>query len=266
MTGPGTDPALPRSVDEVPAAVALPADPVCLFLSGSLVTGWSHANSDIDLYVVTDAPVPVRAPTALRSLGLYPEPVPVAACHDDAGRRWDVEYWPVPMVDRLLEAVARRDDGWLRIGDRMTRTDVDCYYRLSVGVALTGGPWLAAVQRRIADSALPTVLASREFALADGSIEDAAGLLASGDPHSAALAARLALGHAVDGFLAGRGSYAPSTKWRYRKLQALADPVLGAADYWSLEAMRGADPDQPGLWVELVLETCQKLIMEVDFS
>jgi hypothetical protein len=36
--------------------------------------------------------------------------------------------------------------------------------------------------------------------------------------------------------------------------------------YWRLETMRDLDPDDPAPWVEQVAETCQALILEVDFA
>jgi hypothetical protein len=256
---------VPGSLDELPADVPVPADAVCVFVSGSLVAGWGHTHSDVDLYVVSETPAPVT-PTALLELRLSTTPLPVLTIHEDSGRRWDVEYWTIAQIDELLAAVAERDEGPTATVGRLGYADVDCFYRLSIGVALSGADWLAEAKRRVAGSALSRLLAAREFDEADGFIEDAAGLVDVGDGHSAVLAAHRALGHAVDGYLASQGSLSPSPKWRYRKLAELAGSALEPAVYWRLETMRDLDPDDPAPWVEQVAETCQALILEVDFA
>jgi hypothetical protein len=257
------DARVPRSLRDLPEAIVLPGNAVCVFVSGSLVAGWGHAASDVDLYIVTDLPVTVE-PTALLDLKLSPAAIPIVTAYE-SGQRYDVEYWTTGQVGTMLDAVTPAGDLTSR-HPRLSPGDVDCFYRISVGVALTGAPWLRRAQERLAASALPRFLAADEFGAVDSYVEDAVGLIEVGDRESAVLAARRAFGHAVDGYLAARGSLSPKEKWRYRKLTELPDGPLGPDEYWSLETMRDLDPEDPRPWIMRVIEVCNSLIMEVDFS
>jgi hypothetical protein len=260
-----SDPRIPHSLDQIPDEITIPDDSVCVFVSGSLVAGWGHAASDVDLYVVTGAPALV-ATTATLELGLSSRPLPVMTAFGPDGVRYDVEYWTVAQVDELLEAVREGRDRDHALAVPLSYGDVDWFFRLSIGVAILGGEWLREAKQRLAGSALPVILAAREFYEADGFIEDALGLAEVGDRESAVLAARTALGHAVDGYLFANGSFSPGVKWRYRKLAALTSTTLSAAEYWRLETMRELDLHDVRPWVERVVEVCQTLMLEVDFS
>src|SRR5205085_7176355 len=45
------------SVESLASSGALPAEYEAIFVSGSVIEGWGHANSDLDVYVITDHPV-----------------------------------------------------------------------------------------------------------------------------------------------------------------------------------------------------------------
>lgn len=266
-SGPGAelDPRVPRSLDQLPDGIAVPADAVCVFVSGSLVAGWGHAASDVDLYVVTREPVPMTS-TAVLDLALTSQPVLAVAVFGPDGMRYDIEYWTLAQAEELLTAIEARDDRGRAFATALSYHDIDWFFRLSIGVALTGDEWLRSAQRRIAMSALPVILASQEFSQADGFTEDALGLAEAGDQESAVLAAHSALGHAVDGYLFARGSFSPGVKWRYRKLAALPSSALSLEEYWQLELMRDLDPHDVKPWIARVVEACQALMLEVDFS
>jgi hypothetical protein len=259
------DPRVPSSLNQIPVKIEIPEDTVCVFASGSLVVGWGHATSDVDLYVVTTAPATIT-PTTTNELGLCARPLQVIIEYGPDGVRYDIEYWTVAQVDELLAAVEDPGGTDHPAMARPGYDDIDCFYRLSVGVAFTGDTWLRAAKERLGASALSELLARQEFNEADSLIEDAVGLLQTGDQQSAMLAARMALDHTVDGYLFGRGSLSPAAKWRYRKLAELPGPALTPDVFWRLETMRDLDPNNVGPWVEEVLRTCQSLMMEVDFS
>jgi hypothetical protein len=261
----GMDPRVPRSLEQIPAGIAIPADTICVFASGSLVAGWGHAASDVDLYVVTSNPAAVT-PTATLDLGLSAVPLPVVTAFGPDELPYDVEYWTTAQVDDLLTAVLRADRPEHPLAARLTYQDIDWFFRLSIGVAIIGQEWLRQAQQRLAGSSLPLLLAGREFFEADGLVEDALGLLEVGDEQSAVLAARGALGYAVDGYLYARGSLSPAAKWRYRKLAGLPGSALPPDAYWRLETMRDLDLGDVAPWVEEVARICQSLILEVDFS
>jgi hypothetical protein len=255
------DARIPRTLGQIPDEIAIPDDAACVFASGSLVAGWGHAASDIDLYVLTATPAPIT-PTATIKLDLSSRPISVVTTFGPDGVRYDTEYWTTTQADDLLSAVKDAGDG-----DHVPGyTDIDWFFRLSIGVPIAGEEWLREAQRRLADSALPVIMARQKFTEADGFIEDALGMTEVGDRESAVLAAQAALGRAVDGYLFACGSFCPGVKWRYRKLIALAASALSAEKYWRLETMRDLDPDDVRPWVEHVVETCQTLMLEVDFS
>ena len=257
----GTDARIPRSLTDLPEAIVVPRNAVCVFVSGSLVAGWGHAASDVDLYVVTDLPVSIEA-TALLDLNLSPDLIPIVTMYGRGSQRYDIEYWTTQQVQTMLDAVARGVDS----PPRLSPADVDCFYRIDVGMAISGAAWLRGAQDQLAGSALPLLLANREFGAADSYVEDAVGLLEVGDRESAVLAARQALGHAVDGYLAARGSFSPKEKWRYRKVKELPKSPLSPDEYWALETMRDLDPADPHAWVMRVLGVCHSLVTEVDFT
>jgi hypothetical protein len=252
---------IPRSLTELPEGIFIPENAVCVFVSGSLVAGWGHAASDVDLSVVTELPVTIT-PTTVMDLTLSPDPIPIATAYGRDGQRYGIEYWTTKQVQTMLDTVARGVHDRPRPGSG----DIDCFYRISVGVAITGAAWLQRAQDQLAASALPGLLAVDKFGDVDSHIEDAVGLMEVGDRESSVLAARQALGHAVDGYLAARGSLSPEEKWRYRKLAEVPDGPLDPDEYWRLETMRDFDPADPNAWVMRVIEVCNSLIMEVDFS
>jgi hypothetical protein len=256
---------VPRSLDQIPEGIVVPDDAVCVFASGSLMAGWGHAASDVDLYVVTAVAASVT-PTVTLELGLSPQAVPIVAAFGPDEVRYDVEYWTTAQADQLLSVAEKQPDPDHALNVPLSRGDIDWFFRLSIGVAITGQDWLRAAKRRLAGSALPVILAGREFYQVDAYIEDALGMVEAGDQESAVLAARMALGHVVDGYLFAQGSFSPAAKWRYRKLLALPASVLPPQEYWRLETMRDLDPGDVRPWVERVAEVAQALMLEVDFA
>lgn len=256
---------VPCSLDEIPIKLEIPEDTVCVFASGSLVSGWGHSASDVDLYIVSGSPAAITS-TTTTNRGFNGQQFPLVIAYSSDAVRYDIEYWTVGQVGALLEVVSGPGDRDLERADRFGYSEIDCFFRLSIGVALTGDAWLHAIKERINKSNLSVVLARVEFDEADSLAEDAAGMLSAGDQHSALLAAKMAFGHAVDGYLFGRGSFSPAAKWRYRKLSELPDTALSPDIFWDLETMKDLDPNDVRPWIEQVLRTCQCLTMEVDLS
>jgi hypothetical protein len=258
--------ALPMSLDELRGAgLPTPGDLVSAFVSGSIVAGWGHHNSDVDLFVVTDAAADLDG-GGLRVTRLTESAAPIVT-HYVGERRWDVEYWLARQVEQLLAGVEKIDlQGMDGHADLVSDEEVKFLYQLSIARAIAGEDWLRDIQQRLAASPLRLALAARAFNRADNAIDDAAGMIRSGDDRSAILAAQMAYGLAVDGYLAANGEICPTHKWRARKVAQAKLDGLDPDAYWALETMRDLDPDQPGRWVELVLEECRRLMLEVDFA
>lgn len=241
---------------------ALPADPRCVFISGSVVRGWGNSTSDLDVYVVDDAAwTGASSGSAPVSVG---SEVRLNAIHAE-GCRFDLVYWMANRVDRLLDAVSWNayDSGTLT-NHTFTRYDIDLMERLSYAAALVGHDWLAERQRRLSRSAFVTHMVMQRLNMAELLTEDAVGQLQSGDQECAVLSARLAFGHAVDALLAQRGEFGQNSKWRPCRFRAVKPEALTFEEYWRIETMASYDGRQPGAWVEEVVATCRRVALAVN--
>ncbi|GAA3690731.1 hypothetical protein GCM10022267_91370 [Lentzea roselyniae] len=184
-------------IAELRSRQLLPADVRCVFVSGSLVKGWGNAASDLDVYVISDAPWTGRHIETV-SVRLESSTVPVDAFYVD-GFRWDVEYWELRQIDQLLHSVSWSEyDGGSLTMHPLSRHEIDVLEQLTYAQALLGEEWLAERKSELAQSALRTHLIGQRLNLADVYVEDATGQLQAEDYECAALSARLAFGHAVD--------------------------------------------------------------------
>jgi predicted nucleotidyltransferase len=236
----------------------LPPDRCAVYLAGSLIRGWGNATSDLDVYVVTAAPWPGDVTTS-SPVYVAPGALPVNAFYR-ADRRWDVEYWADSQVDELLDVVSwPAFDSGKALAATLTATEIAFIERLWFSSVVEGDDWLQRRRKQFHDSAIRTIVAARDLYALDHLTEDAVGMLASGDYDSAVLAARRALGFAVDALLASRGEIAGQSKWRARRMRAVAPPELGFDEYWELETMRSFDRQVPAQWVNSVLLVCQRI-------
>ena len=253
------------SVESLATSGALPAEYEAIFVSGSVIEGWGHANSDLDVYVITDHPVVgervtfeyVRLdPTDLPSLSVYP-----------SGRRIDVEYWRPSQIDQLLAKVAELPQlGAQSAGSDLEWLEIAILDRISVGRALENEPWLEEVKKRVRESAIRAILTSHKFNLADSLFNDASGLLSSGDLESAVLAARRGFDLTIDGLLAACGELAPSHKWRARKMRRAQPAELGWEEFWRIAVMADLAALGERRWVTMVVTRCQTLIGSVEIG
>lgn len=252
--------ALP-TIDEVRAEFEIPDGHLAVFASGSALAGWAHAKSDLDLYVITNGP-PGVVTHVIQQVPVQPPEVPTAIATVN-GVRWDAEYWQEAQIEQILFKVSRRaaNDEQRII---FTEAEIDFLYRLWIARALSGGPWLEGVQERLRSDRLPQVLATRFLNISESFIEDAVGLMESGDEWSAVLAVREAFGNAVDALLASHGELSPGRKWRIRKFLRANPSVLGWERYLALETMQDLSLEDPRDWCTKVIEECQEVMIEVD--
>ncbi|HET9081695.1 MAG TPA: nucleotidyltransferase domain-containing protein [Trebonia sp.] len=242
----------------------IPADHQAVFLVGSVARGWTHAKSDLDIYIVSDGEHDV---TGSRTVGvpLVPGTIRTLAFDGD-DRRFEVTYWLDAQVDQMLAKVSQEVlDSNKSSLQPLVITEERFLERLSTCLPLLGDDWVQRRRKEIEDSAYSAFTAARSLAYADTKVEDAIGMLASGDLPSAVLAARLGLGQTVDALLDSRGVYGTSVpKWRARRVQDAALDVLSFARYWQLETMATFDPERPREWIEEVIAFCRDLSMEVE--
>jgi hypothetical protein len=240
----------------------LPADRLAVYVAGSLVRGWGNATSDLDVYVVT----PQR---------WQPEPgcpyLPAAATADVpvavfyvGDRRWDVEYWSEPDIERLLDTLSwEAFESGRTSSVKLPKDDIAFVQRLTRPLVVEGEDRIQRWEKQFTDSAIRTMVATYALYVLDHLTEDAVGMLGNDDPTSAVLAARQALGYAVDALLASHGEFSDQPKWRARRMAELTPAELPFDDYWNLETMRTYDPDAPQVWVSEVLRACQDIADEV---
>jgi hypothetical protein len=252
------------SLADVEAHVPLDVAPRCIFVSGSLVLGWGHATSDVDLFVITVEPRAGEVTEVQHDVDVEPAGVPVLIRFVD-NRRWDIEFWLDTQVRQLI---ARCTDV---PADRahavhLTNHEVQLLYRLRSGVALSGPDWLAETQALLARSKLNMLQVERSLYLADACLDDAAGALKSGDLPTAVLAIREGFDHVVDALTIGAGRVTPGRKWRARNFRQARPAALGWDEYWSRQTMRDYDPGNPGAWVREMLDRCRELILQIEIE
>lgn len=238
----------------------LPASSNCVYLSGSFASGMAHAASDFDIFVITDEPFLPENPTGVGHASVDPQAYPIVIRQLPEGR-CDIEYWQALQVSRLIEKFA---PGNSTLG--FTIDDVDFLYRLSIARPLSGEDWLREQQETLARSEFASMVAQRAFGTADSLFEDALGMLAVGDQHSAVLAAHEGFGRAIDGLLAIHRQFSPRRKWRAQKLMRAGPELISLDEYWAIETMAEFASTAPDRWVRDVIERARDLMMEVELS
>jgi hypothetical protein len=251
-----------RYVHELDRRGLVPAERLCVFVSGSLTRGWGNIASDLDLYVVTAEPWHLRSSRVV-SVPLRPGSIRAELAYVGK-RQCDIEYWLETQVDQVLEKVSWPTAGdAMALGDEPAPRELDFLERLSHGVPLEGQDWLAKRQLLLADSAVRSAAASRSLHHAQVLLEDAVGQLRADDVESAVLSARLAFGRVVDGLMATFGEYGQNAKWRARKFREVRQALLTFDEYWAIETMQRFDPAAPERWVENVVLVCRRVIREL---
>jgi len=216
--------------------------------------------------VVAEQLAPVE-PTDCVFRGVDGEPIPFLVRYVPDGYRLDVEYWREAQVEHVFRRVCERPlDGTRLIGINLSEDDLDFLSDVWIGRALAGESWLLARQETLRQARVNLLVASRRFSQADSSIEDALGLLESGDHSSALLAAILAFNFVVDGLVAAEGELSPNPKWRAQKLLSAQPPALSWDEYWNIETREGLNGERPEEWVRDLLARCQELMLSVDFQ
>ena len=218
-------------------------------------------------------------------------PGPRRSCYR-GDRRWDVDFWADDEVDRLLRAVSWQAlESGRSVGMTLRRYELEFVQRLGTARVVEGRDWVRRRQQDFTGSAVRTMVTTQLLMTLDRERERARQLLAVGDPEGAVLAARAAVGTAVDAVLATRGTVVAEPARRTARLRqlarvsqpsggadrrphpptierlALGPPAAGpgfapdppaAEDYWRLETMRDLDPAAPAGWVSAALSFCAR--------
>jgi hypothetical protein len=238
----------------------------CLLLSGSYARGWEHSHSDVDVIVIGTPPKGTEPPGETGEQGV------VRRLHYLDGRRWEIEYYSPGFVERLIElvrdaakAAGEGDDCASWLGSY----ELGRVLRLLGAVALSGEDQAEAYRNRLREAGVAYVVTRIAVDNCDAALDDALGLLASGDNQAAVLAASAAVGHAIDACLTSHDELSPGVKWRYRKYVSLRERhpdaalALDAEEAWRLLTLADLDPDRADDWVRNAVARCQKVLFDV---
>lgn len=249
-----------RQIGELRRRALVPVEVGCVLLVGSVARGWSNANSDVDLILVSGDAATVPRTSRWRNVPLHPDVVYSEATYVD-GQRFDLEYWLDTQVDQMIDKACQDvTELYGHNYEQLQPREIDFLERLMHALPLVGPDWLAKRIRQLDNSALSSIATSRSLYHAHLLVEDAVGQLRAGDMESALLSAKLAFSRAVDGLLASHGEYGQRPKWRARRLRAVQQDVISYDRFWAIETMRDFDPERPGRWVESVIASCRRIM------
>lgn len=157
--GSGSVPKLPDYEDIVARYPDL-ANAKCVFVSGSLVSGWGNERSDLDIFVIAnEGHVRDVIPDSVVKVGRTDQDIEqagfVVAMGSVGGVRADIEFWTAEYIDGLISQTRPRSERYLGRKGHPTYEEQDLLYRLSIGRALSGHDWLTERKRQIQESDYP---------------------------------------------------------------------------------------------------------------
>jgi hypothetical protein len=234
----------------------------CAYAAGSVVQGWGHAASDLDLYLVTDEPlVPGGDLESFVRHVSTADPVIRIVLGEFGAFRADIELWRAVQIDEIIGRFAGGTPS--QEAPELDKSEQDLLYRLVSGSPLHGEGWWAQRREAVLGSGYGLWLAENRKLIAETFLEDVGGLLRSGDRESAVLAAHEAFIGSLEAVFAVHGDYSINRKWLYRRLQSHPPPEIGRDEAWALLTMAGA-ADDPAGWAEGTARTAQRLLLSVE--
>ena len=247
-----TSPELPTA-SQVFAEFEIFRPATSVFVAGSVVMGWGHGTSDIDLYVML--------PEALDGIdGGYArtasttDPMMYIVLGQFGAFRADIEVWTVEQVNEIIN---RFED--LRGPAMADRGEQDLLNRLVTGRPLHGEPWWARARDRITSSSYAMWLAGDRRRLAEAAVESARAESARGSALSSLLIAREALARAVEAALTVRGDFSVSRKWLYRRMQSTPLEGIDVDATWRRLCLDDAERS-PDRWTATTLALCAQIM------
>lgn len=255
------------SAEAVMAHLPFVEEYVCIFWSGSHAIGWNHARSDLDIYVVSSAPVAVdrEAPNVgdVWTFDVDAIPPTVTLVLGPFGPyRSDIEFWTEEQIDHILD---RMPTGVELDNDMFTfsLTDREFLNKFVIGNALAGEEWLQERQSRVRSSGVGRAIAMKRMAYSHSLLEDTAGFLLDGSLDSAVLAIHEAFESAVDAVMALEGDLTPQAKWTARRLTTVNSDLIRFEEYWAVKTMKGFEQRSAREWVEVTAQRCHDLLVAV---
>ncbi|MGE7385274.1 hypothetical protein ACQKM2_07265 [Streptomyces sp. NPDC004126] len=248
--------------DEIVSKYPTFAGATSTFASGSVIQGWAHANSDLDMYVVTEDAVTVDDSFEFfeRSVSCEVPAIKIVIGQFDAFRS-DIELWRTSQIDEIIGRYAGKTPS--QDAPELGKREQDILYRLSVGKPIQGEAWWTERKAAIHASCYGNWMAENRKLIAETYLEDAGGLLISGDHETAVLAVYEAFTGSVEALLALYGDYCVNRKWLQRRVVDFAPAEITAAEAWSLFSMQGLH-ESPEAWVRNAARVSQRLLAAVE--
>jgi hypothetical protein len=234
----------------------------CVFAAGSLVLGWAHAASDLDLYVLSEQQlVPGGELESFVRHVSTEDPVIRIVIAELGPYRADMEFWRTVQIDEIIGRFAAGVPS--QDAPELDKGEQDLIYRLVTGRPLHGQDWWESRRDAVLRSGYGRWLAENRKLIAETYLEDVGGLLRSGDVDSAVLAAQEAFAGALEAALAMQGDYSINRKWLSRRLQRHPLPDITPEQAWAVLVMKDATDDLAG-WAEATGRTAQRLLLSVE--
>ncbi|TDB90341.1 hypothetical protein E1264_05520 [Actinomadura sp. KC216] len=232
------------------------------FVAGSVVLGWGHAASDLDLYVIVDDPITVSpGQEAFTRDASTADPTINIVIGELSQYRADAEVWRIVQIDEIIGRFSGEIPD--QEAPELGKLEQDMLYRLVSGQALHGRPWWEERRSAILNSRYGAWLAENRKLSAESYLEDVGGLLQSGDLETAVLAAREAFTFALEALLAVNGDFSINRKWLYRRLATTPLRELSLDEGWALLNGKGAAEDPRG-WSERAARSAQQMLLVVE--
>jgi hypothetical protein len=258
---PGVVPQVPTFA-EIVEAYPVVAGASCVCVAGSVVLGWGHAFSDLDLYVLSERPLEPDPRLEIYQREVSTEDPAISIAIGEVGPyRLDFEFWRTGQVDEIVGRFS--GDVVDQEAPELDKTEQDMLYRLVSGRALHGEGWWRACRERILASHYGHWFADNRKLKAESGLEDVAGMLASGDREAALLASHETFTLALEALLATYGDFSVTRKWLHRRLLAYEPREIDAELAWRTLTMHGAAED-PGGVAEHTAVTAQRLLVAVE--
>lgn len=247
---------------EITARYPMFAGALSTWAAGSVVQGWGHANSDLDLYVVTDEPIEIdeKLESFERHVSTR-DPVIHIVLGEFGPFRADIEVWRQEQIDEIIGRFA--GDTPNQEAPELDKTEQDLLYRLASGRPLHGEDWWRRRREAITGSKYGLWLAENRKLIAETFLEDVGGLLISDDVQTAVLAAQEAFVGSLEAVLAVHGDYSVNRKWLYRRCVAVQPPEITVEQAWAVLTMDGAGENPRG-WAESTARLAQRLLLSVE--
>lgn len=231
--------------------------------SGSIVQGWSHKESDVDLYLILEqeqdtSTWPVRFEEDYHELSKSTVPVAVSWVDDV---KIDCEIWTRKQIQEMRELLSSDQS---KVNWQLTIDEAyfDTFYRLSIARVLEEGSPRFGIFSGSVVQEVASAMARRRMDEVDAYVEDSVGLLASGEDLQAAFIAHIAFGKAIDAKVSMQGEFQPNTKWRPRRVMKTMPNYF--KEYWRIETFTGLEPDH-AQWTRDVIKKTKSIQMEVEF-